>query len=570
MKLNVWVAGLSLLALRVGAVTVGGRVFVDADGNGQWAAGEAGVAGVAVSDGARVTLTDESGAYRLESAEAAPLVWVCLPRGHAASGAFWKQAQEGLAADFGLVPQPQAGDFTFVQITDAHIGRGDLLKRFAQHLPTLPVPFAFVVNTGDLVGGVDVVPPEKAQIQYDRYSEAAAAFAVPLFNLPGNHEHVGFNCPGSDTNHPFYGKGLYRKVFGPTYYAWEWAGVHFVALDGTSLPYQERLGSRQLAWLAADLAVVPAERPVVLFCHQSIPQLRDAQELADVLKGRRVLGAFCGHLHQTFTTRLGEIPVYLSGAMSGAWWSGPNIDGTPQGFRLVRIRDGALSTAYFGREGATPMSAVSPLATSVLSGEVEVEAVVADFGQPVALEAAFAGQPAAFAQVGREELWSVWRGKVDTRPAFDGDRVLKLTARRGGETGAFEIRYLVENGRAEPYQAAASATLSMQVRNVDASNPVLFNGEPLGVIPAGTTNGATVAFEVDRGRLGRLNRVTVQAGPQGKGKDLFSVGPVWLGYRGRRIHDLRYASFERFFIVGDDPRRSEKTLYYCLPPAEAP
>jgi hypothetical protein len=464
-----------------------------------------------------------------------------------------------------LVERKQADDFVFAQITDTHVGRADLVRQFAAHIETFPVPLAFVVNTGDLVGGVDVVPPEKAQEQVDRYLGVAAAFATPLFNLPGNHEHVAFNTPNPDTKHPFYGKGLYRKVFGPTYYSWEWAGVHCVALDGTTLPYQERLGTNQLAWLAADLAQQPADKPLVLFCHQAVYSLKDAKELSETLRGRRVLGAFCGHLHRTFTAQLGGFPVYMSGAMSGAWWSGPNIDGTPQGFRLVQIKGGVLKTVYASREGATPISVVSPLATAVQTSDFPAEVAVVDFGRPVELSASFAGQPVALAQASREELWSVWTGTVALGHAFDGDRTLKVAAKRGEETGAFEIRYLVSRGRAEPYQADASATLKVQVRGIDAPNAVSLNGEPLGVIPAGTTNEATVAFTVSQARLQKLNRVRVQAAAQGKGKDQFSVGPVWLEYRGKRIHDLRYASFERHAIVGDDPKRASKELYYCLP-----
>lgn len=542
-----------------------GRVFFDVNGNGVPDAAEPGVAGVAVSDGVQVVDSDAQGRFRLDTADPDACVWMSVPRDHAASGPFWRRAGSGVPLDFGLAARPQAETFTFVQITDTHVGRADLVSAFAKQLARLPHPFAFAINTGDLVGGVDVVPPEKAQTQYDRYLAAAAAFELPLFHLPGNHEHVAFNTANPDTSHPFYGKGLYRRVFGPPYYSWAWAGVHCVALDGTSLPYQERLGTNQLAWLAADLKRQPADRPILLFCHQSLPALRDAKQLMALLQGRRVLGAFCGHLHQTFTTRLGEIPVHHSGAMSGAWWSGPNIDGTPQGFRVVQVQGDSLKTAYFSREGDTPIAIISPLATDVQHGEVAFEAVVLDFGRAVELNTMFDGQSVAMAQAGRDELWSRWRGTLDTRPAFDGDRTLAFTARQGEAVSRFSIRYLVENGRPQTYQATAPATLALQVRGVDGACPVLFNGEPLGMIPSGTTNECVLTFPVDPTRLAKMNRVTIQAGKQGAGGDHFSAGPVWLAYAGKKLYDLRYASFERHTIAGSDPKRVEKVLYYCLP-----
>lgn len=548
------------------AAVVEGRVYLDANRNGLADEDEQGVARVLVSDGLRVAATDSTGNYRLESTNASSLVWVSVPRDHAASGAFWRATDGKSREDFGLLFQAQTNDFTFIQITDAHIGRDDLMRQLAGHVSQLPISFAFVVHTGDLVGGVDVVTPDKAQAQYDRYLGAAAAFRQPLYHVPGNHEHVAINVPDADKAHPLYGKGLYRRAFGPTYYSWDWAGVHFVALDGTSLPYQERLDKEQLLWLAEDVRLQPSDKPLILFCHQSLPSLRDAKELADILSGHPVLGAFCGHLHRTFTTRHAGFPVYHSGALSGAWWSGPNIDGTPQGFRLVRVKGGLLTTAYTNREGDTPVSIVAPLATSVQSGQVDVEVVVVDFGQPVEASALFAGNPVALSQTSREELWSIWKGTLDTRQAFDGDRVLKVTAKRGDTNSAFEIRYLVSNDRAETYAADASAVLKLQVRGIDAADTILLNGQPLGVIPANTAAETTLAFDIAKERLLKFNRVTIRAAAQGAGKDQFSVGPVWLEYKGKKSHDLRYASFERHTIGGgNDPRRSEKDLFYCLP-----
>lgn len=541
-----------------------GRVYLDANQNGQPDADEPGVADVLVSDGRAVVVTDSAGHYRLD-ASGPSLVWMCVPRDRAASGSFWQASDGADRHDFGLVARPQSDEFAFLQITDTHVGRDDIVKLFAQRVGEMPVPAAFVVNTGDLVGGVDVVAPEKARAQYDRYLGAAASFTVPIFHLPGNHEHVAINFQGADPAHPLFGKGLYRQLLGPTYYSWDWAGVHFLALDGTSLPYQEKLGDEQLAWLRADLSHQPAEKPLVLFCHQSLPHLRDSAAISEILKGRNVLAGFCGHLHSTFTTQLGEFPVYHTGALSGAWWSGPNPDGTPQGFRLVQIKGGSLKTAYTSREGTYPLYVATPLASSVKKDAMEFEVVLVDFGRAVKASAAFDGRAVPLEQVAREDWWSVWKGSADTRQAYDGDRVLDVTAQLDGAANACAMRYLVVNGRVEPYQADAAATLTFQVRGIDAADAVLLGGEPLGVIPADTPKDTTLSMEIPRERLGKLNRVTLRAVDQGASKDAFSVGPVWLEYGGKRIYDLRYPTFERHSLGGNDPNRVEKDLYFCLP-----
>lgn len=543
-------------------------MYLDANQNSRLDPGEAGLSGVLVSDGRSVVATDATGAYRLEPREPRVLLRITVPRDHASASAFWRWTEGGQPENFGLVRRSQPADFCFVQITDSHVGRDDLVRQFADHVGKLPVPIAFVVNTGDLVGGVDTVAVDKARPHYERYLGAATAFKMPLLNVPGNHEHVAINVKEADKTDPLYGKGLFRQLIGPTHYSWDWGDVHFVALDGTSVPYQEKLGAEQLAWLRADLAFQPKEKPIVLFCHQSAPKLRDAKELAETLQGHKVPGLFCGHLHSTFTTDLAGLPVYHTGALSGSWWSGPNPDGTPQGFRLIQIKAGQLKTAYAHREGLYPLCVTSPLASAVQSGKVDVEVTVLDFGRPVEFSAQFAGQRVPVQKASREELWSTWKGTVDTTQALDGDRVLRVASQLGNETSACEMRYLVVNGRQERYKADAPATLKLQVRGINANDEVLLDGQPLGTIPADTPKETTLSFEIPGDRLAKVNRVTVRAGiERGTDKDDFSVGPIWLEYKKKKVYDLRYPVFERHPVGDAAPKRykPEKDLYFCLP-----
>jgi hypothetical protein len=545
-----------------------GRIYLDANENGRLDPGEPGVPNVLVGTGQSRVASDEQGRYRLECSDGRVLLWIGVPRDCQTVGRFWRWTEGAKGEDFGLVRRAQTKDFCFVQITDTHLGRDDLLREFAGHIGQLGAPIAFVVNTGDLLGGVDVVAPDKAQLQYDRYLGAASAFTVPLWNMPGNHEHVAINVAEADKNHPLYGKHLYRQLLGPTYYAWDWGEVHFVALDGTSLPYQEKLGEEQLAWLRADLACQPRDKPLVLFCHQSLPAMRDAQALVVALEGRRVLGAFCGHLHSTFTTELAGFPVYHTGALSGSWWNGPNPDGTPQGFRLVHVQGDRLKTAYSSREGNYPLSVATPLASAVQSGKIAMEVVLLDFGKPAEPTAQLAGQVIPLHLVSREELWSTWKGTADTTQVDDGDRLLRLSSQLGNEVSRSEMRYLIINGRRQPYQADAPATLKFQVRRITAPDEVLLDGRPLATIPADTPNEATLAFEIPPDRLAKVNRVTLRAAiKRGSDRDNFSVGPIWLEYKNRKIYDLRYPTFERHHI-GDAPGsqyKSERDCYFCLP-----
>jgi hypothetical protein len=561
------VLSLFLLTGLAEAGTVAGRVFVDANRNGALDPGEAGAPGVPVSDGLSVVTTAADGGYRLAATAARAIVRVTVPRDRAAPGGFWRAVEGDATADFALVPSPQPDDFLFVQITDTHIGRADVYREFARRIDEFPLPLAFVVHTGDLVGAADTVPLDRAKEQFNRYLDAVSAFDLPVFHVPGNHEHACINHEGSDPAAPLYGKGLYRSLLGPMHYSFDWGPVHFIALDCTRLPYAEALGPEQLEWLAADLSRQPGDKPIVLFCHQALDEIADRVRVADLLADRSVLGAFCGHEHINRSGTLGGFPVSVSGALSGSWWSGPNPDGSPQGFRLVQVKDGHMASAYSDRRGPLSLYVSKPETWEAKQGDVPFEAVVLDLGEPVEVSAEFAGQEQPLAFVSRQELWSTWRGEFDSALAYDGLAELKVTATSGGATGSSATRYLVVNGRPEPYVADAGATFRFAVCNVNAANEVLLNGEPLTTMEPGTPDGTVLSIDVPAERLQRLNRVTFRAVPAGPGNlDDFGVSNVLLEYQGRAIRDIRFTSWRRHSLGDSNPAYpAEKDLYFCLP-----
>jgi hypothetical protein len=95
---------------------------------------------------------------------------------------------------------------------------------------------------------------------------------MPVFTVPGNHENFGIERDSShvSASHPLYGRGMYHHYFGPDYYSFTRGGIHFVGLNTVDIDDQHYYGhvdSLQLAWLARDLALVPATMPVVTFDH---------------------------------------------------------------------------------------------------------------------------------------------------------------------------------------------------------------------------------------------------------------------------------------------------------------
>jgi hypothetical protein len=381
----------------------------------------------------------------------------------------------------------------------------------------------------------------------------------------------------ADKTNPFWGKGLYWQRLGPMHYSWDWGNVHFVALDGNRLdPYREELGAEQLAWLKADLSFQPHDKPLILFCHQSLAAtkpaaylpggVKDSAQLAELLQGRKVLGAFCGHLHRTFSTRLADFPVYQTGAFCGAWESGPCLDGTPRGFRFIQIKNGRMKTAYTNREGHYPLYVASPAGTveqttPTQSGKIEIEVVVVDFGKPLDVTARYADQPAPLKLASRDELWSTWKGTLDTSLEYDGYRTVHVASRLGDDVSTCDMNYLVLNGRAQPYRADAPARLSFDVRGCAKEATIFFNGKPLGMVAAETPAKTVVSFDIPSDRLAQLNRATVRTdGP-------FRLANIQLQYKKHAVHDPRYAVFEPhdFNKATSASSRPEDALYFCLP-----
>jgi 3',5'-cyclic AMP phosphodiesterase CpdA len=73
---------------------------------------------------------------------------------------------------------------------------------------------------------------------------------------------------------------MYRQRLGPNYYSFTHGGVHFVGLDSVDIAdlwYYGHIDRVQLAWLEADLSVLPPGTPVVTFNH--IPFLSAVEAL---------------------------------------------------------------------------------------------------------------------------------------------------------------------------------------------------------------------------------------------------------------------------------------------------
>ncbi|NLF59975.1 MAG: hypothetical protein GX574_02385 [Lentisphaerae bacterium] len=572
---------LAALPCLLTAATFNGRIFLDQNRNGRLDPGENGLAGVVVSDGHSVVLSAADGRYSLDSAEAKPMLWYCRPTDHEPVGDFWRWGDTSQDNDFGLAHSPQNRDFTFMQLTDSHLASPDRMQEFVKHLKALPFSLAFAVNTGDLVSSSDAGDINRAIAQFDAYQAGIANFPYPLFQVIGNHDHPSSSYDKRDLNHEFYGKGLYRHRFGPIYYTFDWAGVRFYALDGTEqhkgLGYREALGEEQLAWLEKDLALLKPGTPIILLCHQpqvGIPGassgLRDQEKLKKLLKGHNLQAAFCGHLHNNHEARINDAPIFVTGAFSGAWWGGPNSDGTPQGYRLISVKDGVFQrTSYFNREGHNAIARVAPSAKQYASGKQTMTVSVLDFGKPVEMKASIRNHDVALTPVlsSREPLWSLWTMDFDSTTWPDSLYTFEFKTMQDGKESKGVTRCLLINGNDDKdFQAEGEFVLHLSYSRADADAELLFNDHVIATIakgrPCGRNEKDSITLPLDKIR--RLNVLTIRPAPGQKGR----VGVSHVALRHQRkdkqavnITDPRFYGHSSLTVNAEKPEAAGKRYF---------
>ena len=216
------------------------------------------------------------------------------------------------------------GSFSFVQISDSHIGFdkaanrnviGTLEQSIAK-INALPQRPAFVIHTGD---HVHLSTPE----EFDTVKQLLGTIKTgQVFNVPG--EHDVFVDQGRRYRQ-FFGKGS----IGTGSYSFDAGGVHFLALSNVQASEAESqaannglgiLGAEQLAWIKKDLAARSSDTPIVIFGHVPLlavyPQWGWATEdSVQVLAWLRRFGsvtALNGHIHQLISKKEGNVVMHTA------------------------------------------------------------------------------------------------------------------------------------------------------------------------------------------------------------------------------------------------------------------
>ena len=207
------------------------------------------LAGIAVSDGYNVVLTDKKGQYSMFSEKHNGNIFITIPRGYEAmtDGSdvvpqFWANVSSDKGEverhDFAL----KAVDndrHVIAALADIHIANhhNDLSNFRDIFLPSLRAELEQYRKAGIPVYTLCLGDSSHEIYWYDylydigsfRKTLADVNYPTPLFNTMGNHDNDGAVAQSPTVD--FDATEKYRKAFGPTYYSFNIGKVHYVMLD---------------------------------------------------------------------------------------------------------------------------------------------------------------------------------------------------------------------------------------------------------------------------------------------------------------------------------------------------
>ena len=315
-----------------------------------------------------------------------------------AAAGLWRPAGVSAAA----APAARKRVLRVAHLTDVHVepemGAADGLAQCLRHVQAQPDNPDVIFMTGDCVFDSFHHGRARTQLQWDLWNTVwKAECSLERQALLGNHDIWGWNKAKSKTTgqEGDWGKRWAMDELGLSepYHSFDRAGWHVVMLDSVhpadrafdSDQYVARLDDEQFAWLARDLAAVPAGTPTLVMSHVPIlsvsaffgpdsqkpaavaaaatPSTRptaaaaDLPDAPDTTIGRSVMHAdwrrikdlfaehptvklaVSGHIHLLDRVDYGGVTYLCNGAVCGGWWKGKNMGDCDAGYTLLDLYD---------------------------------------------------------------------------------------------------------------------------------------------------------------------------------------------------------------------------------------
>ncbi len=218
----------------------------------------------------------------------------------------------------GLHPSKLAGELSFAQISDSHMGFNKpanpdvtaTLQAAVDKLNALPVTPEFLLHTGDIS---HLARPE----QFDNVDQILkSAKTKDVYYVPGEHDVIDDEGRGYLAR---YGK----STQGAGWYSFDQKGVHFIGLVNVMNLKAGGLGSLgadQLTWLANDVKRLKHSTPIVVFAHIPLWSVYpewgwgtdDSAQALGLLKGFGSVTVLNGHIHQTLQKVEGSVTFHTA------------------------------------------------------------------------------------------------------------------------------------------------------------------------------------------------------------------------------------------------------------------
>lgn len=393
----------SLLATSVLAdSTARGLVFHDENGNSARDRGEAPLAGIPVSNGSDIVLTDASGKWELPAREDTVLFVIpqqgwrpSLGKHHLPDFHYVHEPEGSPASEYeAQAPTgalPASIEFPLRQSTVGETFSifvfGDPQPSNQQHVDFLARDvIAEVAGVDGPVFGLslgDIVNNDLSL--YEDLNGAIGLIGLPWYNVPGNHD---INFDAASDRHS---DETFESVFGPPSYAFQQGKVHFLILDDVIYSGAEQAGDLeperpkgqkpyiggfrddQFAFIENYLQLVPRDHLVVLAMHiplfqratsyyDGIESFRDEdrKKLFELLKNHPHTLSLSAHTHfqkQYFFKEEEGWPQdqphhhFNAGTTCGDWFQGlPTYDGYPDATMRDGTPNGYATIAFDGNQ----------------------------------------------------------------------------------------------------------------------------------------------------------------------------------------------------------------------------
>ena len=214
--------------------------------------------------------------------------------------------------------QAAEGGFTFLQISDSHVGfdkaanpnaLGTLQEAIAK-VKALPSKPAFMLHTGDIT---HLSKPK----QFDDAAQVIGSAGLDVHYVPGEHDNL------DEVPLKSYLARYGKNTKGTGWYSFDQKGVHFIGLNNVmdlKAGGMGLLGSEQLAWLADDVKGLSASTPIVVFAHIPLWTISkdwgwgtdDSEQALSMLKRFGSVTVLNGHIHQLMQKVEGNVNFHTA------------------------------------------------------------------------------------------------------------------------------------------------------------------------------------------------------------------------------------------------------------------